>query len=242
MNTTKKNAAFAAAFALSALLSATSAHAVSIVNGNFETEGTAHPASGGFTDVVAPNTTAMAGWSVTAGSIDYINGYWQAADFATGGTHSVDLNGLSAGTISQQITGLTIGHVYQIDFQLAGNPDGGPVTKIVGVTASINSQGYTFDTTGHDKTNMGWVGESFTFTAGHTEELLSFVSGVFFGGAPPNGAAFGPVIDDVSILDRGDSTPLGTPLPAALPLFASGLGALGFVGWRRKRKVAKAAA
>jgi hypothetical protein len=31
------------------------------------------------------------------------------------------------------------------------------------------------------------------------------------------------------------------PLPGALPLFASGLGALGFVGWR-KRKKAKLAA
>ena len=28
----------------------------------------------------------------------------------------------------------------------------------------------------------------------------------------------------------------GTPLPAALPLFASGAGVLGFFGWRRKRK------
>jgi hypothetical protein len=27
-----------------------------------------------------------------------------------------------------------------------------------------------------------------------------------------------------------------TPLPAALPLFASGLGAIGFIGWRRKRR------
>jgi hypothetical protein len=26
-----------------------------------------------------------------------------------------------------------------------------------------------------------------------------------------------------------------TPLPAALPLFAGGLGALGLLGWRRKR-------
>ena len=35
-----------------------------------------------------------------------------------------------------------------------------------------------------------------------------------------------------------------TPLPAALPLFASGLGAMGLFGWRRKRKntVARAAA
>jgi hypothetical protein len=32
-----------------------------------------------------------------------------------------------------------------------------------------------------------------------------------------------------------------TPLPAALPLFAGGLGALGLLGWRRKRKAAAAA-
>ena len=29
-----------------------------------------------------------------------------------------------------------------------------------------------------------------------------------------------------------------TPLPAALPLFGAGLGGLGLLGWRRKRKVA----
>jgi hypothetical protein len=33
-----------------------------------------------------------------------------------------------------------------------------------------------------------------------------------------------------------------TPIPAALPLFASGLGVLGLLGWRRKRKAAAVAA
>jgi hypothetical protein len=33
-----------------------------------------------------------------------------------------------------------------------------------------------------------------------------------------------------------------TPLPAALPLFATGLGAMGFFGWRRKRKATALAA
>jgi hypothetical protein len=31
--------------------------------------------------------------------------------------------------------------------------------------------------------------------------------------------------------------PLGTPLPSAFPLFATGLGALGLLGWRRKRRM-----
>jgi len=32
------------------------------------------------------------------------------------------------------------------------------------------------------------------------------------------------------------------PLPAALPLFATGLGLLGLLGWRRKKKAAALAA
>jgi hypothetical protein len=53
-------------------------------------------------------------------------------------------------------------------------------------------------------------GESFT-------NLFSAPSGVAI-----RGVAFAPVAP--------------TPLPAALPLFATGLGALGLLGWRRKRK------
>jgi hypothetical protein len=34
----------------------------------------------------------------------------------------------------------------------------------------------------------------------------------------------------------GDPDPTATPLPAGLPLFATGLGALGLLGWRARRK------
>jgi len=37
-------------------------------------------------------------------------------------------------------------------------------------------------------------------------------------------------------------SPFTTPIPAALPLFAGGLGAMGLFGWRRKRKAATMAA
>jgi HpiC1 cyclase len=43
---------------------------------------------------------------------------------------------------------------------------------------------------------------------------------------------------------RLDASPAGdapAPLPAALPLFATGLGAMGLLGWRRKRKAQAAA-
>ena len=44
------------------------------------------------------------------------------------------------------------------------------------------------------------------------------------------------------VVYAGEGEPVrAVPLPAALPLFATGLGALGLLGWRRKRKVAAVA-
>ena len=43
-------------------------------------------------------------------------------------------------------------------------------------------------------------------------------------------------------ITAADITPSSTPLPGTLPFFASGLGALGLFGWRRKRKNAAALA
>jgi hypothetical protein len=49
------------------------------------------------------------------------------------------------------------------------------------------------------------------------------------GGVPDNTGALLISVSANSISSQ-------TPLPAALPLFATGLGALGLLGWRRKRK------
>ena len=57
---------------------------------------------------------------------------------------------------------------------------------------------------------------------------------------PPTIATDPPTI--VSPFDITANDPTATPLPAALPLFAGGLGALGLLGWRRKRKAQVAAA
>jgi len=48
----------------------------------------------------------------------------------------------------------------------------------------------------------------------------------------------GPDKDFDDMVVRIVDPPIATPLPGALPLFATGLGVLGLLGWRRKRKVA----
>ena len=63
-------------------------------------------------------------------------------------------------------------------------------------------------------------------------------SGVEIGDWNNNGQTI-PAQADIQSITINTAT---TPLPAALPLFASGLGALGLLGWRRKRKAAALAA
>jgi hypothetical protein len=61
-------------------------------------------------------------------------------------------------------------------------------------------------------------------------------------GPPGDEGALGAVGYDQIVYGPGPVVPAATPLPAALPLFATGLGALGLLGWRRKRKNAAAMA
>jgi hypothetical protein len=69
---------------------------------------------------------------------------------------------------------------------------------------------------------------------------ILFAADVQDGSTGPTGV-IGFTFDSITI---GGNQGGETPLPAALPLFASGLGALGLLGWRRKRKnsTARAAA
>jgi hypothetical protein len=57
-------------------------------------------------------------------------------------------------------------------------------------------------------------------------------------------AMYGGVLTTKGLFGDGAPLTLGdpTPLPAAFPLFATGLGAVGLLGWRRKRKSVSTAA
>ena len=79
---------------------------------------------------------------------------------------------------------------------------------------------------------------NYQYTEGFTADVISssYESYAFLStnGTPSSSAGY--LISYLGQERVGSFLVSTTPLPAALPLFASGLGALGLLGWRRKRK------
>ena len=147
-----------AMLAVGAVAASPSMAAPTILNGSFEINAGSIP-TGGFTTVFATNSTTIADWTVTQGSVDWVGTYWQAAQ----GIASIDLSGDGEGKITQTITGLTKGDEYEISFWLAGNPDGGPGGKTGTIKVTANGTAFKFDYPVTDQThsNMDWVPETF---------------------------------------------------------------------------------
>jgi hypothetical protein len=130
-------------------------------------------------------------------------------------------------------------------FTIAAPPVGssGTLTQVNGLTAmDFKIDGLDFALNSSSQVTYFYQGSNLVLaslfyggTIG-TSQLLSITlgssGGYSFTDNAPGGAAF-DTIGSVSIS--------ATPLPAALPLFASGLAAAGLIGWRRKRKAALAA-
>jgi hypothetical protein len=83
-----------------------------------------------------------------------------------------------------------------------------------------------------------WAGIGQPGTCGKTTSLTSYVLGA--GGLLPLLTDGVYLTADIYDFATGQTGAVGavsaTPLPTALPLFATGLGALGLLGWLRKRK------
>ena len=93
------------------------------INGSFEL-GTD---PGSYLTLNGDDSSAITGWTVVGGTnaIDYIGSYWDASD----GYRSLDLNGNPGPGGIEQIVNTICGKTYEITFDMAGNPDGGPTIK-----------------------------------------------------------------------------------------------------------------
>jgi len=198
-------------------LGSTASTANVILNGDFST--------GDFTDwtlfTTAHGTSNanVASFNVTGGGASL------AAQFVVGDT--VFPNGEQGGGIFQFVnTGAGLA-TFNMDLAAdnpsgAGNADGGTFSVLLdGVTEA------TFSVGGINPVTIDRSSLHFTtaVTAG-SHEIEILMTRAFLPSGPTD------YVDNVTF----DAPGAATPLPAALPLFATGLGAMGLFGWRRKRK------
>jgi choice-of-anchor C domain-containing protein len=155
-----------------------------LTNGSFESG----PATSSQYVPLSPGSTAIPGWTISGGGIDYITTFWLAAD----GSKSIDLSSGTAGAISQTFL-TTPGYGYAVYFTLAGNPyAAGTRVKRLRVEVAGVTREFTFDTTGRTGSNMGWQTYSFYFAATSSSTTLTFRSLTYESG--------GPALDNVYIV------------------------------------------
>jgi choice-of-anchor C domain-containing protein len=172
-------------------------HAQTLNNGSFESGTNA----GVSVLLSAPDSSAITGWSILNGTVDYIGTRWTAGE----GARCLDLNGTSPATIAQDIIGLVPGISYELSFLMAGNPEGPPATKSLEVSVGSLSQMYSFSGVG-SPANLGWSQQTMNFTATAATMPLSFSS--------LTAGIYGPALDNVRIV------PVPEPTPTALGFLA----------------------
>jgi len=228
----------------------------SLINGDFEAPVQVGPNFATFNipnaQVPIPNTY-ITGWTVFQGNVDLTTTVNYGPGINTlnpASVQDVDLTGdvsgfpstVKGGGLAQTFTTVA-GQTYRLTFDYSHNPgtlspSGNYVAQVSVVDAITpanillsgqvsQSNGQVSQTTGHPP----WVLFSQDFTATSNSSTLMFLEtdGAFNAGI---------YLDDVSV----DPVSATTPIPGALPLFASGAGVLGFFNWRRKKKSAALAA
>lgn len=153
--------------------------------------------NGSFEDPTGGGT--LTSW--TTSNLDRLptSGGWQAVD----GSWLIDLNGSDSGSVQQVIT-TQIGAGYSVSFSMAGNPQcGNPATKDLTTTSpSTGTNTFSFTTaSGATIGNLGWVTESFNFTASATSTTLAWTSN--------STGACGALLDNIVVTRT--STPAPVP-------------------------------
>lgn len=187
-----------------------------LINAGFEQPIQTHP--DGFSNIGPGGEPIGFGWTIAAGNVDLVGSYWPAA----AGNQSLDLNGFLAGSIFQDVL-FANGGIYRVNFQFSGNPAAAPAIKEMRidfgpVAGSLTDVGtFSFDTTGHDLTNLGWRPEQsadLVVSAG-TVYRLQFTSLIT--------GSYGPLLDDISIVQ--------VPEPAASLLVL-----IGTFAWNNRKR------
>jgi choice-of-anchor C domain-containing protein len=174
-----------------------------VTNGNFEA-GTHTSAP---FEPLFPGDTQLTGWTVEAGSIEWIGSYWQPSE----GSRSIDLNAFEAGTLSQTI-GTTTGNTYTMTFDLSANPECGDPVKTLTVQASgAEAEAFAYDTAaaGNTVIDMKWETRTYSFVATSVSTKLTFTSTL--------SGPCGPALDDVVVTETVAPSPSVSPSPSILP-------------------------
>ncbi len=168
-----------------------------IANGDFA--GT--PPNAGYYPVSAGvNASAIPGWTVTSGSVDWIEGFWGPTPATwPSGALSVDMNGTpvagqpsTVGVMSQTIT-TDLNATYVVGFDLSGNIGCGPSTVTVSVGASGNAPVPYTDT--NSAYADQWTTVGYSFTAISSSTVLTFAAD------PGNTSNCGAAIGNVTITE-----------------------------------------
>ena len=130
-------------------------------------------------------------------------------------------------------SGLTIGDTVSLTSPVVyGSSNSGSTSLIKSWTDSLGSFTETLTSFTANRTGSNSIALTFAGTlsgpGGLSQPAFAILTASQVGG-PGTSISW-------SLTNTSVSQPAFTPLPAALPLFAAGLGGLGLLGWRRKRR------
>jgi hypothetical protein len=160
--------------------------------------------------------SSLTDWILVSGpSIELRN---NNAGQASDGVNFVELDSTANSAIAQTIT-TTADNFYQLLFDYS--PRSGTDATTNGISVYWNGTLLT-DVTGNGKVSSAWTTYSFLVKGTGSDALKFAATGI--------SDSYGGSLDNVRLN--------AVPLPAALPLMLSGLGALGFAARRRKNSAA----